>query len=173
MGGPHGRLLTLQLRPSPRAGPSLLPVPQAGVGQGPPAGSYRCPLPCSTPALVWAGQPPGSPHSATPGGPVLLAMGLAMPLHPRRAPDQPWHPRGPASGQQCPSQTWAPRPWEDRMPQEECEGPEMGSPQPRVAPGRCRPRDLRGTGPCQGNVKAQRRGVPSLGWPRDTAGPRV
>ena len=53
------------------------------------------------------------------------------------------------------------------------EGPETGSPQPRVAPGHCRPEGLRGTGPCQGNVKAQRQGGPSLGWPRDAVGPGV
>lgn len=140
MGGPHGRLLTLQLCPCPRAQPGLLPVLQARVGQGHPAGSGWCPLPCSAPALVWAGQPPGSPPLCHSQWTCPPGYGSGHALAPQEGTRPALAPTRPSFGLAV-SVTDSDPP----------------------GPGR--------TGCPRRNLKAQRRGVPSLGWPQEACRP--
>jgi len=134
------------------ARPAPCPSGQGGAGAPSRQWPVSTPLQCAGPS--WGGQSTGCPSLATPGGSILLPTGLATPLRPRRAPDQPRSPQGPALGQRCPSQTRTPRPWEW------LEGPERGGPQPGAAP-----RSLQalgseeGVGPCQGPALGVRRGV--------------
>ena len=138
----HRRTLQAPARPSaaPHSQGPARPAPCLRPGRGG-AGPPSRQWPVSTPlqrAGPGLGQsvhrpPPSLSHSLW----ACLPAGLATPLRPRRAPDQPWSPRGPALGQQCPAQTRTPRPWE--WP----EGPEMGEvPSLGLPQEACRPKDL-------------------------------